>query len=197
MATCAGGAAGSPYKALLAYDIQDAGSVYGRSDAIIQGLEHIASGRLTVLHAESGVGKTSLARAGILPRLLAGGQLPIYLRPYTTPVPLAVKRGLLPELETAPRLANASLNDFLRVLPHSWRAVSSSSSWTRLKSSLPCSNPPRVQRSLKNELAGCLDDPALPARWVLALRGQWLSSARHLPAAGPESIRQRDAAAIA
>ena len=62
---------GNPYKALLEFDIQDAALFYGRTIAIRELLTHIKRDQLTVLHAGSGLGKTSLIKAGIMPRLLA------------------------------------------------------------------------------------------------------------------------------
>src|SRR6185436_12153114 len=70
---------GSPYKGLLEYRLNDAEMFFGRSQAITDILEHLERGSLTILHAESGAGKTSLIQAGLFPRLINSGHLPVYL----------------------------------------------------------------------------------------------------------------------
>jgi HEAT repeat protein len=103
-----------PYKSLYAFDIDDADIFFGR-DAAIEALhETVLKDRLTVLHAKSGAGKTSLLNAGLAPRLIRERQLPVYARAYADPV-LAVKRALAPHSlgpwpELLPKL---SLHEFL------------------------------------------------------------------------------------
>ena len=104
---------GGPYKGLLEYHLSDAELFFGRDRAIRELLEHLQRSPLTVLHAESGAGKTSLLQAGISPHLIAAGHLPIYLRPYNVTPSLALKRAFLPNLSDTPHLAQATLRDFL------------------------------------------------------------------------------------
>lgn len=54
---------GNPYKALLAYDIDDAALFFGRARAKVAMLEHVRQGQLTVLHADSGAGQTKPAQS--------------------------------------------------------------------------------------------------------------------------------------
>ena len=86
---------GSPYKGLLEYRLNDAEMFFGRSQAITDILEHLERSSLTILHAESGAGKTSLIQAGLFPRLINSGHLPVYLRPYNIEPSLALKRAFL------------------------------------------------------------------------------------------------------
>lgn len=72
----------NPYKGLLEYRLSDAELFFGREEAIRDLLRQLQRSTLTVLHSESGAGKTSLLQAGISPRLIAAGHLPVYLRPY-------------------------------------------------------------------------------------------------------------------
>jgi transcriptional regulator with XRE-family HTH domain len=73
---------GSPYRGLAAFTEQDAGFFFGRDQAAAQVLDkmaaHARAGRLLMISGVSGAGKSSLLRAGVLPRLAAGGlaQLP-------------------------------------------------------------------------------------------------------------------------
>jgi hypothetical protein len=104
---------GGPYKGLLEYRRGDAGLFFGREQAIRALREHLDRGPLTVLHSESGAGKTSLLQAGLSPQLIAAGHLPVYLRPYNTNPVLAVKKAFLGALGFTPGLAAAPLHEFL------------------------------------------------------------------------------------
>ena len=163
---------GNPYKALLEFDIQDAALFYGRTIAIRELLTRIKRDQLTVLHAGSGLGKTSLVKAGIMPRLLADGNLPLYLRPYQTPVHKAVKRALLPNLDTTPHLASLSLQDFLR------QATSLMSGGQLVViidqfEELFTVQDEQARVEFIDQLSTCLDDDLLPVRWILSMRDEW------------------------
>ena len=162
----------NPYKALLEFDIQDTALFYGRSTAILKLLAHIKRDQLTVLHAGSGVGKTSLLKAGIMPRLLADGHVPLYVRPYQTPVHLAIKQALPINLEDSTHLANISLYDFLR------RATSLISGreliviLDQFEELFTVQNE-QARKEFVDQLSTCLDDDLLPVRWIIALRDEW------------------------
>ena len=163
---------GNPYKALLEFDIQDAALFYGRTIAIRELLSRIKRDQLTVLHAGSGLGKTSLLKAGIMPRLLADGHLPLYVRPYQTVIHTAIKHALLIDLEDTPHLASISLHDFLR------RATSLISGRQLVVIIDQFEELFTVQNELaRNEfidqLSTCLDDDLLPVRWIIGLRDEW------------------------
>lgn len=165
----------SPYKALLEYDITDSSLFFGRDVYIAELLDCIKRNPLTVLHSESGAGKSSLLRAGIGPHLLAEGRLPLYVRPRETPALGAViKHMLLPQLEQSPNLAKASLRDFLRrvcnLLGKKWLViiVDQFEEIFTLQSE-------EARMSFVKELAECLDTKDLPVRWIFSLRGEWFS----------------------
>jgi transcriptional regulator with XRE-family HTH domain len=71
------GLAGSPYQGLSVFEEQDAALFFGRDAATTQVLERmsrlLASVGLLVVSGASGAGKSSLLRAGVLPRIQAGG----------------------------------------------------------------------------------------------------------------------------
>jgi len=73
----AGAAADSPYRGLRAFEEQDAELFFGREAATAQVLErmsqHVAGPGLLVVSGVSGAGKSSLLRAGVLPRVRACG----------------------------------------------------------------------------------------------------------------------------
>jgi WD40 repeat protein/transcriptional regulator with XRE-family HTH domain len=71
------GVTGSPYRGLKAFDEQDAGFFFGREAAAIEVLDRMSrslgGAGLLVVSGVSGAGKSSLLRAGVLPRLRADG----------------------------------------------------------------------------------------------------------------------------
>jgi len=66
-----------PYRGLAAFGEQDAAFFFGREAATAQVLDrmsrHLAGAGLLVVSGVSGAGKSSLLRAGVLPRIRAGG----------------------------------------------------------------------------------------------------------------------------
>src|SRR5262249_28566087 len=67
----------SPYRGLAAFEEQDAGFFFGREAAAIEVLDRMArlltGAGLLVVSGVSGAGKSSLLRAGVLPRIRAAG----------------------------------------------------------------------------------------------------------------------------
>jgi serine/threonine protein kinase/class 3 adenylate cyclase len=63
----------NPYKGLRPFYEADADDFFGRRELIGELLEKTASRRLTALVGPSGSGKSSVVRAGLVPRLRAGG----------------------------------------------------------------------------------------------------------------------------
>jgi len=105
-----------PYKFLYPFEIEDAGIFFGREVASEELYQIVLKDRLTVLHAKSGAGKTSLLNAGLSPRLIREGRLPVYARAYGDLV-LAVKRALVsPSMGPWPEmLGQLTLHEFLRL----------------------------------------------------------------------------------
>ena len=72
-----GAAAASPYRGLAAFEEQDAPFFFGREAATIEVLDRmsrlLAGASLLVVSGMSGAGKSSLLRAGMLPRIRAAG----------------------------------------------------------------------------------------------------------------------------
>jgi len=119
------GLAGSPYQGLSVFEEQDAALFFGRDAATTQVLERmsrlLAGVGLLVVSGASGAGKSSLLRAGLLPRIQAGGLAAalgsaswprVVLTPTRAPLDeLALRVGVLAgvdaaavrqELDTAP-----------------------------------------------------------------------------------------------
>ena len=105
-----------PYRSLLPYRLGDAPFFFGRDQAkeeLLNSLSSDSRGRLTVLHSESGAGKTSLLQAGLAAQLLARGHLPLYVRPWRHSPSQVIKQTLLPDLDRTPELARLALRPFL------------------------------------------------------------------------------------
>ena len=63
-----------PYPGLVAYDIRDAGSFFGREPDIEACLGHLDAGGALAIVGASGSGKSSLARAGVAAALERDGR---------------------------------------------------------------------------------------------------------------------------
>ncbi len=86
---------GGPYRFLDYFDTEDSDFFFGRDQEISQLIDLIERHRLTVLFGRSGIGKTSLIKAGVIARLLGRDEehlaeaevwLPIYARCEDEPV---------------------------------------------------------------------------------------------------------------
>jgi hypothetical protein len=165
-----------PYRGLLEYRLSDAELFVGRSQAIQELMSRLPRGRLTILHSESGAGKTSLLQAGIAPRLIALGHLPLYLRPYDANPAEVIKKAFLPDLSQNPELQAASLRDFLFKVSDVMGKESTlyifldqfEEVFTRLEE--------KDRADFVRQLAECLDDETLRVRWVLALRTEYFGN---------------------
>ncbi len=75
-----------PYKFLDYYTEQDAKLFFGRETEIESICSQILARRSFILHGRSGVGKSSIIRAGIVPRLKALGHRTFVIRSFTDPL---------------------------------------------------------------------------------------------------------------
>lgn len=164
----------SPYRALESYDVGDHKLFFGRELAIDAMMRRSPLARFSVLHAESGAGKTSLLRAGLMPRLLAGGFLPIYIAVRRRPPHDAIKNTLLPDPSQAPSLAKASLRSYLRMLA---RVVGVNREIfifiDQFETFFTDVFTDEERQTFINEIAECLDDDLLAVRITLAMRTEY------------------------
>jgi len=168
-------ATASAYKGLLAYRLGDAEIFCGRDQAIQEVYRKLQTSRLTILHAQSGAGKTSLLQAGISPRLIGNGDLPIYVRPYNVSPSLAIKRTFLPNLNETPELEQAPLRSFLRqVTGVLGSKITLYVLLDQFEEVFTLLNVDECRRFI-SELADCLKDEILPVRWLVALRSDFFS----------------------
>lgn len=75
-----------PYKFLDYYTERDASLFFGREQEVETICSQILARRSFILHGRSGVGKSSILRAGLMPKLKAQGHLVFVIRSFTDPV---------------------------------------------------------------------------------------------------------------
>ena len=69
-----------PWLGLASFTEETRGYFYGRDEEVAELARRVQRKLLTVLFGQSGLGKTSILRAGLVPRLRAQGYCPIYVR---------------------------------------------------------------------------------------------------------------------
>lgn len=174
----------SPYKGLLAYNLNEAEIFFGRKAAKKDLLKCISQDPLTILHGESGAGKSSLLQAGIAAQLIANGHLAIRLRSHNADLVEFIKRTFLPELSQVPVLAKASLREFLRqVCVILGSKVNLYLLLDQFEEFFHLFTKEERQPFLES-LADCLNDSSLKVRWVLAIRAEALSDLAELESFG-------------
>lgn len=70
----------NPWLGLASFTEETRGFFYGRDEEVAELARRVQRKLLTILFGQSGLGKTSILRAGIVPRLRAQGYCPIYVR---------------------------------------------------------------------------------------------------------------------
>lgn len=91
-------ATGRPYKFLDYYTEQDAPLFFGRGPEVETICSQILAHRSFILHGRSGAGKSSIVRAGLLPRLKSQGHSAFVIRSFVDPLP-QMAAALLPVLQ--------------------------------------------------------------------------------------------------
>ena len=104
-----------PYKFLDYFDPSDRAIFFGRDADIARFLGYIGAQRLVVLYGESGVGKTSLIRAGLIPNLVQKGLIPVYTRCIEHPRYVIQEgvREVVSLFDHAPAFTERGLRQFL------------------------------------------------------------------------------------
>jgi DNA-binding SARP family transcriptional activator/WD40 repeat protein len=85
----------NPYKGLKAFQEADAGDFYGREELIDRIAEVLERRRLIAIVGPSGSGKSSLVKAGLLPRLRSGSHVRLFAEMYPGAFPFEELEGAL------------------------------------------------------------------------------------------------------
>jgi molecular chaperone DnaK len=165
-----------PYKFLDHFDTEDADLFFGRAHESKLLATKIQTHRLFVLFGDSGVGKTSLVKAGIMPELLEAGIFPIYTRALGSAlieIESAVYVALKNEIPSyAMRSEGGKLADHLLLCQQRLgKAIVLFVDQLEELFSLPRGR----QDELIEELSDCIKDRRLELRLVLSLRSEYLS----------------------
>lgn len=169
-----------PYRGLLSYRVRDARVFFGRDQAIQAFLNRLHRWPLTVLHAESGAGKTSLIHAGLMPRLLADGHLPLVLRAYDRSPTIVLKQLLAPNWESVSGLRTASLHGFIRAIGAILGPQSNLYLFLDQFEEFFTQTTAGVQSTFLREFNECLSDETLNAYWILVIRTEYFGNLANL-----------------
>ena len=161
------------FRGLLPFQEADRDRFYGRETdtaALFRMVAH-EEFRFGVLFGESGCGKTSLLKAGLVPRLWEGGYVPVYCRSYKDPLAALLeecrKRSGVERREGEPaveylRRAAAELDGTLVCVCDQFEEFFISH---RLA---------REREPFVSFVASCHDAPGLPVKFLLSIRGDFL-----------------------
>jgi hypothetical protein len=105
-----------PYKGTASYQVEDSELFFGREVDADQLLARVLSARMTLLHAQSGAGKTSLVNATLIPELERRSWTPVRILPHNDPVASARNATLL-SVMPPPATEVAAVDRVLQAIP--------------------------------------------------------------------------------
>jgi hypothetical protein len=179
-----------PYKRLDYYEAADALFFYGRRQEIFTLSALIHAHRLTLLYGASGVGKTSLLLAGVLPRLEQADPpyATIYTRALDDPI-LAIRRAVrrrLPDMTLPDDVPLIDLLDAaMRVLGHPLVLALDQYEELFIRHSI------EARAAFADELGKLCEARDLPVKVVLSLREDWLAAINEFERRVPEIFHNR------
>ena len=176
----------SPFKGLMPYTEEDAAFFFGRDEEIETVIANLEARRLTLLYGESGVGKSSLLRAGVVHRLResAHRNLEETGTPELVPVYFAAWRDepLAGLMEAVKRAVSAVLGEPAREVPQSRRLDEALKLWSaqaeadilvvldQFEEYFVYRSLDRGERTFAGELSRAVNRPYLRARFLLSIR---------------------------
>jgi len=166
-----------PYKFLYAFEIEDTDIFFGRDAASEAFHQTVLKDHLTVLHAKSGAGKTSLLNAGLSPCLIREARLPVYARAYEDPI-RAIKWAIAPPSEPWPELlSQLTLHEFLSLTcTHLSRQTQELVVILDQFEEFFIFWPEQDHRQpFVDSLADCYEDKSLPIRFIISIRSDYFS----------------------
>nr|NIN66261.1 hypothetical protein [Anaerolineae bacterium] len=197
-----------PYKFLDCFETADQPIFFGRDEEADALQNQIMAHKLTVLFGQSGVGKTSLIKAGVIPRLEEEGYTSLYLRVLREPA-ASIKNSLSPVLSIVEGQDATSPSSILhppstvgqRACPERSRRAPTEPLCSFLEATLPSESRLVVfldqfeeffvrlgkatRAAFAEELAACLKSEGV-LRFVLSLRDDYLGRLHSLSAQLPD-----------
>ena len=107
---------GNPYLFLQPFGVMDYSRFFGRDNEVLELFERVIHNAITFLNGNTGSGKTSLLRAGLMPALLEQQHLPLMVSVKSESLEASIKKEFLPNIDGMPFLKNISLTEFLRIV---------------------------------------------------------------------------------
>ncbi|HIE53535.1 MAG TPA: hypothetical protein EYP85_17420 [Armatimonadetes bacterium] len=176
-----------PFKFLDSFEPEDAPLFFGREDDTVRLLGKVLSHQICVLFGELGVGKTSLLKAGLLPRLEEEGFLPLYARCFDDPT-RSIQRVAAQALSQPLGDRGTTLADSLRqVMEQTGQDIvvfldQSQELFTRLG--------PETRETFAHDLVECLSLEGERVHFVLSIREDLLSRLYELRQILPTIVTQ-------
>lgn len=107
---------GNPYLFLQPFGLTDHSRFFGRDNEIAELYRRVTQAAITFLSGNSGMGKTSLLKAGLTPALLKQKHLPLIVNVNNESLEISIKKELLPNIDMMPFLKSISLTEFIRIV---------------------------------------------------------------------------------
>lgn len=173
-----------PYKFLDYFTEQDAQIFFGREPEVETVCSQILAHRTFILHGRSGVGKSSIVRAGLLPRLKSEGHVVSVIRCFTEPLH-QIRAALADVIDDRPIDKSLALEEFV----------------ARFRSSRPGQSiiffidqfeefftllGEETKQGFLNSIRNVISDETLPFHMVFVLREDLLAEMSFLKPALPE-----------
>src|SRR5262249_33015127 len=145
---------------------------FGRDQEIRELQRKFHAARLLILHGESGTGKTSLIRAGLIPRLSPESYVPVYVRALQEPT-RAIKEAMIRQLGVDRRHLDLPLVSFLdaETAHLSKTVVLVLDQFEEFFLRLPL----EVRQPFHRELGACVAASHLDVHVIIALRDDYFS----------------------
>ncbi len=165
-----------PYRYLYSFDLEQRIVFFGRESAVQSLLDVIENGWLTLMHAPSGAGKTSVLRAGVQTALIERGHLPVYLPRPGNPME-TIRQHLLPDPPNPGWFSQRPLSEVLALTCQQLASVQ-----TRLVVMIDqfeeffIQTPIAEQQDFVLNLSDCKDQSSLEqVRFIFAMRKDYLA----------------------
>jgi len=174
-----------PYKFLDYYTEQDAPLFFGREMEVEAICSQVLAHRSFILHGRSGVGKSSILRAGLIPRLRSEGHVVFVVRSFTDPIHQMVIALSEASEMNVPAGAEPGLEEILRRVGEAYPsryAIFFLDQFEEFFSLLSEGSRSKFTDAICKSFA----DEDLPLRLVFALREDLLAEMSHLKPAVPE-----------
>jgi serine/threonine protein kinase/formylglycine-generating enzyme required for sulfatase activity len=188
---------GNPYRGLLSFEAEHRALFFGRSQEVGTLLDRLRSDSFVLVAGDSGSGKSSLCRAGVLPRVLDGALDP--QRSFRTAACVPGRRPLVALARAVADAIGVDENDFARLVrsaPSQLRATLLG--WAgrargllifidQLEELMTVSDPAETEIVL--EALAALAERAPGVRMLFTMRSDFLGRAAALPALGDDLAR--------